>query len=581
MSESATEKERFADIDTIVRLHHGDPDNLIEILHAAQQLSGWLDRDLLAYLAVRLRLPPSLVYGVASFYHAFRLTTPGHHACTVCIGTSCHIKGGTTILRELERRLAIGAGMSLPDGSLSLNSVRCLGVCESAPLVMLDGVALGGVTPTELGDEVSRRHAADDWPTGAGWPDSPEPVLPVVGYEALLSVLNTQTPEQVCAVISASGLRGRAGGGYPTGLKWELVRRAPGKRKYLVANGDEGDPGAFMDRTIMESDPHRLLEGMAIGGYATGADCGFVYVRGEYPLAARRLRRAIMEAEAAGFLGTHIRGSGFSFRIRLRIGAGAFVCGEETALMASVMGRRGQPVIRPPYPAQQGLWGYPTLINNVETFSCIAPIIRNGAAWFSSVGTPGNSGTKVFSISGDVATVGVYEVPLGTTLREILAMAGGVVGGDFKAAQTGGAGGGCIPAACLDLPIDYDSLKPIGTTMGSGGLIILNDRRCMPDLARFFMEFCLDESCGKCTPCRAGTRQAVGLLAGITAGTGRREDLARLEEICLLMRDASLCGLGMSAPNPVLGTLRWFREEYEAHLHDGRCPSGVCGMEAR
>jgi len=346
-----------------------------------------------------------------------------------------------------------------------------------------------------------------------------------------------------------------------------------------VANGDEGDPGAFMDRTLMESDPHRLLEGMAIAGYAIGAERGFVYVRSEYPLAALRLRRAIREAEQAGLLGRHLLGSDFSFRIQVRIGAGAFVCGEETALMASIMGRRGQPLVRPPYPSQRGLWGRSTLINNVETFGCIAPIILRGAAWFNSMGTPDNSGTKVFSISGDVATVGVLEVPLGTTLRELLEMAGGVTGGKFKAAQTGGASGGCIPASHLDTPVDYESLTHLGTIMGSGGLVIMNDQRCMPDMAHFFMRFCQDESCGKCAPCRAGTQQASRLLARITSGTAELKDLDQLEELCHLMHDSSLCGLGMAAPTPVLSTLHWFRDEYEAHIRSGRCPNGVCNCE--
>ena len=331
-----------------------------------------------------------------------------------------------------------------------------------------------------------------------------------------------------------------------------------------------------MDRTLMECDPHRVLEGMAIAGYAVGAASGYVYVRGEYPLAARRLRQAIQQAEQDGTLGRRLFGTGFSFKVRLRIGAGAFVCGEETSLMASIMGRRGQPVIRPPYPAQRGLWGNSTLINNVETFGSIPAIITRGAEQFRTLGTPGSSGTKVFSISGDVARVGVVEVPLGTTLRELLTLAGGVTGGGFKAAQTGGASGGCIPASQIDLPIDYESLRDIGTIMGSGGLVVLNDMRCMVDLARFFMQFCCDESCGTCSPCRAGTRQALVILDRICAGQGNEADLQQLEELCHLMQDTSLCGLGMAAPTPVLSTLRWYRDEYLAHIREGSCPAGVC-----
>jgi bidirectional [NiFe] hydrogenase diaphorase subunit len=319
---------------------------------------------------------------------------------------------------------------------------------------------------------------------------------------------------------------------------------------------------------------------MAIAGYAVGATTGFVYVRCEYPLAARRLREAIEQAETTGNLGRNLFGTHFSFIARVRIGAGAFVCGEETALMASIMGRRGQPVIRPPYPAQKGLWGHATLINNVETFGSIAAIIGKGVEQFRVLGTPGNSGTKVFSISGDVARVGVVEVPLGTTVRELLALAGGVTGGKFKAAQTGGASGGCIPAGHMDLPIDYESLKGIGTIMGSGGLVVLNDTRCMVDMARFFMQFCCDESCGKCTPCRAGTRQALRILDAICTGQGNEADLQQLEELCRLMQETSLCGLGIAAPTPVLSTMRWYRDEYLAHIREGCCPAGVCNRQA-
>jgi len=318
---------------------------------------------------------------------------------------------------------------------------------------------------------------------------------------------------------------------------------------------------------------------MSIAGYAVGAASGFVYVRGEYPLAARRLREAIQEAEKRGLLGRNLFGTHFSFTVRVRIGAGAFVCGEETALMASIMGRRGQPLIRPPYPPQKGLWGHPTLINNVETFGSIAAIIARGSEEFRTLGTDGSRGSKVFSISGDVAKVGVVEVPLGTTLRELLSLAGGVIGGGFKAAQTGGASGGCIPVEQMDLPIDYESLKEIGTIMGSGGLVVLNDTRCMVDVARFFMQFCSDESCGKCTPCRAGTRQALRILDRIRSGLGEESDLQQLEELCRLMQETSLCGLGMAAPTPVLSTLRWYRHEYLAHIREGRCPAGVCTRE--
>ena len=580
-------------------------DALIEILHARQQEHGWLDTPLLAQLAGELKLPPSLVYGVASFYHAFRLHPRGTNHCTVCIGTSCHIAGGSRIMGELEKKFNLTCGSTASDGSLSLERVGCLGLCGMAPLIKIEG----GGTTAKLHARLSPERAIefvqsavsgenvrgdDVFPVPVFGPESSRIVLSNCGviapeslesarqagaYSIMADVVRDVPPEEVCRRVTSSGLRGRGGGGWATGRKWDLVRRASGRRKFVVANGDEGDPGAFMDRTLMESDPHRILEGMAIAGYAVGARLGYLYVRGEYPLAASRLRTAISQAEAAGFLGKNIFGSGFSFTVRIRIGAGAFVCGEETALMASIMGRRGQPVIRPPYPAQRGLWGASTLINNVETFGSIAAILRNGADWFRSIGTPGNSGTKVFSISGDVARVGVVEVPLGTTLREILELAGGVTNGTLKAAQTGGAGGGCIPASAMDLPIDYDSLKPLGSMAGSGGLVVISDRRCMVDVARFFMRFCRDESCGKCTPCRTGTQQAVRLLDAICNGSGAEADLEQLEELCHLMQETSLCGLGMSAPNPVLSTLRWYRAEYLAHVRDGNCPAGVCFPE--
>ena len=565
---------------------HSD-DRLIEVLHAIQQNYGYLERGMLRRVAAALKLPPSLVYGVASFYHAFRLEPPNNTVCSVCTGTACHLKGGTRLLRQLASHLA---GNRSP---ITLDEVRCMGACGLAPLVRIDQ---GGFVRFHGGMDADTTQAAfanGHHPQGMEhlppteilsfatetaallYPDSTGISAQNDTYATLIQVIGTMSPDEVCEHIAASGLRGRGGAGYPTGLKWQQVRETPGNRKYVVANGDEGDPGAFMDRTLMENDPHRLLEGMALAGYAVGADRGYVYVRGEYPLAAARLRRAIEEAESAGHLGRDIGGGRFSFTVRVRIGAGAFVCGEETALMASIMGRRGQPAIRPPYPAQRGLWGCPTLINNVETLACVPLILAQGVAAFRTLGSNGNNGSKIFSLSGDIARCGVVEVPLGTTLRHLLDAVGGVTGGNFKAAQTGGASGSCIPATHLDMPLDYETPREIGTIMGSGGIVILNDARCMVDLARFFMHFCSDESCGKCTPCRSGTRQALRILDDICSGTATEEYLSDLEELCLLMRDASLCGLGQSAPTVVLGTLRWYRHEYLAHLTDG-CPCGVC-----
>ena len=389
------------------------------------------------------------------------------------------------------------------------------------------------------------------------------------------------TPSDVCAEILKSGLRGRGGAGYPTGLKWQTVQKAPGDRKYVVANGDEGDPGAYMDRTTMESDPHRVLEGMAIAGYAVGADQGYVYVRGEYPLAAKRLEKAIKQAERGGLLGNRVMDSPFNFRIDIRMGAGAFVCGEETALMQSIMGRRGQPVTRPPYPAQKGLWEAPTLINNVETLGNIPMIINKGAEWYAGMGTEKSKGTKIFALAGKTVNTGLIEVPIGITLREIVYdIGGGILGGrTFKAAQTGGPSGGCIPADCLDTPMDYESLAALGSIMGSGGLIVMDDTTCMPDVARFFMDFCMDESCGKCGPCRGGTVQMHRILTRITEGAATMDDLKNLEELCRMVKDTSLCGLGQTAPNPTMSTLRYFRDEYEAHIRDHHCPAGVCRFD--
>jgi NADH-quinone oxidoreductase subunit F len=398
------------------------------------------------------------------------------------------------------------------------------------------------------------------------------------GYAALDRVLSSLSPREVIELVKASGLRGRGGAGFPTGRKWELCAASPGDEKYLICNADEGDPGAFMDRGVLEGDPHSVLEGMAIAAYAIGADEGYIYVRAEYPIAVEHLQIAIAQAEQMGLLGDNILGSDFSFHLKLKEGAGAFVCGEETALMASIEGRRGMPKPRPPFPAQSGLWGKPTNINNVETFANVAPVILNGAAWFASMGTEKSKGTKVFSLAGKVANTGLVEVPMGITPREVIFdIGGGIAGGRaFKAAQMGGPSGGCIPAAHLDLPIDYESLTAVGSMMGSGGMIVTDEATCIVDLARFFLAFVQSESCGKCVPCRVGTRRMLEILTRITQGYGREEDLETLERMALTIKDSSLCGLGQTAPNPVLSTIRYFRDEYLAHIRDKRCPAGVC-----
>jgi bidirectional [NiFe] hydrogenase diaphorase subunit len=412
-------------------------------------------------------------------------------------------------------------------------------------------------------------------------PERIEDYIAAEGYQALTNALHTMTPAQVNEQVTISGLRGRGGAGYPTGLKWSTVAKARGDKKYVICNADEGDPGAFMDRSVLESDPQRVLEGMALAAYAVGASEGYIYVRSEYPIAAQRLRTAIRQAERKGFLGKNICDTTFEFTVDVRLGAGAFVCGEETALIASIEGGRGTPKPRPPYPAQEGLFGCPTLINNVETFANIAPIIRKGGAWYAAIGTEKSKGTKVFALAGRINKTGVVEVPMGITLREIIYDIGGGIPDDkkLKAVQTGGPSGGFIPEQFLDMPVDYESLGKVGSIMGSGGMIVMDETSCMVDVAKFFMEFCRDESCGKCIPCRVGTAQMYGILNKITRGEATLDDLALLEEMCDVVRHTSLCGLGQTAPNPVLSTLRYFRDEYVAHIEDKHCPAGVCDMK--
>jgi NADH:ubiquinone oxidoreductase subunit F (NADH-binding)/(2Fe-2S) ferredoxin/Pyruvate/2-oxoacid:ferredoxin oxidoreductase delta subunit len=409
-------------------------------------------------------------------------------------------------------------------------------------------------------------------------PENIEDYIAVDGYQALGKVLSQMTPEQVIEEISVSGLRGRGGAGFPAGKKWQFVRQAQGQPKYIICNADEGDPGAFMNRRVLEGDPHSVIEGMIIAAYAIGASQGYVYCRAEYPLAVRTLNTAIKQAREFGLLGEHILGSDFSFDLEVRMGAGAFVCGEETALMASIEGKRGEPRPRPPFPAVKGLWGKPTNINNVESYANVPQIILQGAAWFAGMGTEKSKGTKTFTIAGDVKHTGLIEVPLGIILREVIYDVGGGIKEDraFKAVQTGGPMGGCLPAEYLDMPVDYESLAAAGSIMGSGGMIVMDERNCMVDIARFFMEFTQAESCGKCTPCRVGTKRILEILERICAGKGRPGDIETLEMLCRQIKSTSLCGLGQGAPNPVESTLKHFRPEYEAHIYEKRCPAKVC-----
>ncbi|MCC6454845.1 MAG: SLBB domain-containing protein [Caldilineaceae bacterium] len=522
-----------------------------------------------------------------------------------CASTPCLSSGGTSVQNAINAAIKT-RGL---DADVQIVATGCMGPCSRGPVVTVQekdkpDIVYQGVTP-EIAEQIVEAHVLGSQPPpdaalpadmpfmtkqhkvvlsncGIVDPELLDDYLAHDGYRALDKVLHEMTPEEVCNEIIQSGLRGRGGAGYPAGVKWDLVRKAASDKKYVVANGDEGDPGAYMDRALMESDPHRILEGMAIAGYAVGAEQGFLYVRGEYPIAAQRIEKAIRAAERRGLLGSRILETNFNFRIDVRIGAGAFVCGEETALMQSIMGRRGQPVPRPPFPAQSGLWGKPTLINNVETFGNIVPVIQQGAAWFSATGTAKSKGTKVFALAGKVTNTGLIEVPMGMTLREIVYDIGGGIPENlaFKAAQTGGPSGGCIPAEHLDTPMDYESLKSLGSIMGSGGLIVMDEQSCMVDVAKYFMDFCADESCGKCVPCRVGTVEMHRILDRISQGRATLDDLQTLRELCELVRDTSLCGLGQSAPNPVLSTLRYFLDEYIAHIEEHRCPAGVCTMES-
>lgn len=527
----------------------------------------------------------------------------------VCAGTGCHSSGCGAVEKAIEQRVQ---EQGLAD-EVKILRTGCFGFCKMGPIVMVypegafychvkeedaptivDEHLLKGrlverllytdihnPKPTTIFQDIGfykKQHRVALANCGAIDPEDIEEYIGLDGYQALATAVTSLTPAQVILEIKNSGLRGRGGGGFSTGLKWQFAAQAPGKVKYVICNADEGDPGAFMDRSILEGDPHSVIEAMALAGYAIGASIGYVYVRAEYPIAISRLSTAIKQARELGVLGNGIFGSDFNFDVSIRLGAGAFVCGEETALIASIEGRRGMPKSRPPYPAVKGLWDKPTLINNVETFANIPQIMRHGAGWFAAMGTEKSKGTKVFALAGNINNTGLVEVPMGTTLREIVYDIGGGIPGEraFKACQTGGPSGGCLPADYLDTAVDYDSLTAVGSMMGSGGLIVMDEDTCMVDVARFFLEFTQEESCGKCVPCREGTKRMLEILEGITEGRGEASDIDLLEDLSETIKGASLCGLGQTAPNPVLATLRFFRDEYEAHIHEKRCPAGIC-----
>jgi len=527
----------------------------------------------------------------------------------VCGGTGCK-SSESEVIRNNFQKYVNEHGLS---NEVQIVTTGCFGFCEKGPIVKIlpDNTFYTRVTPKDVWEiteehlvkgrkvkhllykDPKSEHLVSDAKgmdfykkqirialRNCGFinPENIEEYIARDGYAALGSCLSEKTPEEVIRVIKDSGLRGRGGGGFPTGLKWEITRKAEGNRKYVVCNADEGDPGAFMDRSILEGDPHSVIEAMAICGFCVGADKGLVYIRAEYPLAIERLRTAIGQAKEYGLLGTDILGTGFDFDIELRYGAGAFVCGEETALIHSMEGKRGEPTVKPPFPAESGYLGKPTNVNNVETFANIPVIIQKGAAWFSSIGTEKSKGTKVFALAGNINNVGLIEVPMGTTLREIIYDIGGGIkdGREFKAVQTGGPSGGCLTKEFLDVPIDYDNLLKAGSMMGSGGMIVMDESNCMVSIARFYLEFTLDESCGKCTPCRIGNKRLHEILDKITSGNGTREDLERLRMLANVIKDTSLCGLGQTSPNPVLSTLDNFMDEYLAHVDEHKCPAGQC-----
>jgi bidirectional [NiFe] hydrogenase diaphorase subunit len=516
---------------------------------------------------------------------------------SVCMAAGCLSCQGEAVKDALTKEAA-NRGV---EGQCHVKGVGCMGLCSEGPLVSTSAGPLyqhvsstdaGAILNSLGGPPVQQLLCPTDTPffqrqrkivlenSGMIDPERIEEYIAQNGYRALVKALTEMTPPQVISEITTSGLRGRGGAGYPTGLKWSTVAKAAGTRKFVICNADEGDPGAFMDRSVLESDPHRVLEGMLIAAYAVGASEGYIYVRAEYPLAIKRLKTAIRQAERLGLLGTNICGTGFGLGIDLRLGAGAFVCGEETALIASIEGKRGTPRPRPPYPAMEGLLGQPTLINNVETYANVPPILRNGGAWYAQIGTEKSKGTKVFALAGRIRNTGLVEVPMGISLREMVFEIGGGIpdGKEFKAVQTGGPSGGCLPCETLDMPVEYESLAQAGSIMGSGGMIVMDESSCMVDVAKYFMDFCMTESCGKCIPCRVGTYQMHRILSAITDMTATDQDLKMLEELCDLVKHTSLCGLGQSAPNPVLSTLKYFLDEYRAHVLEHKCPAGVCGQ---
>jgi NADH:ubiquinone oxidoreductase subunit F (NADH-binding)/NAD-dependent dihydropyrimidine dehydrogenase PreA subunit/(2Fe-2S) ferredoxin len=523
----------------------------------------------------------------------------------VCMGTGGIAAGGVEVMSSFEKAFAAAGIQASVEKNCSVHKVGCRGFCARDVLV---DVIVNGSKATyqyikpDMVDRIVNEHIVSGVPV-ADWlvkddyhtfhnkqvkvvlsdcgevdPEDIDSYIGRGGYEATKKVLMAMTPHEIIEVIRASGLRGRGGAGFSTGTKWDMAIKAPGPIKYLICNADEGDPGAFMDRSVVEGNPHAVIEGMLIGAYAIGAPYGYVYIRAEYPLAVERLHLAIRQAKERGYLGKNILGKGFDFTIKVKLGAGAFVCGEETALIASIEGKRGQPRAKPPFPVQKGLWGYPTIINNVETLANVPYIIRKGASWYAGMGTEKSKGTKVFALTGKIQNSGLIEVPMGIPLKEVIYdIGGGIEGGKkLKAVQTGGPSGGCIPSNIIETTLDYESLGKVGSIMGSGGMVVLDETDCMVNVAKYFLQFTQAESCGKCVPCRVGTKRLLEILTRITEGRGREGDIELLETLCTDVKTSSLCGLGQSAPNPILSTIKYYRDEYEAHIFEKRCPAGVC-----
>ena len=620
-------------VEKIIERHGRDSGRLIPILQETQKELGYLPEEAMLQIAEALNIPVGKVFGVATFYTLFATAPKGRYIVRICESAPCHIRGAEEIVAALEEELAIGPGQTTPDGLFTLEHTSCLGVCGVAPAIMINDEVYGNLTPEKVREIINQyregttygKVRTEDIPVivedhllkgrivqspvcrekpgeqiaGSAQPSYYKPQKRVVlrncglinpesieeyiardGYAALGKALTGMKPMDVTEEIKASGLRGRGGAAFPTGLKWSFTAKVEADQKYIVCNADEGEPGTFKDRLILEGDPHGVLEGMAISGYAVGATKGLIYIRGEYRQSIERLTKAIAQARELGLLGDGIFGTGFSFDVEIREGMGAYICGDETALIESIEGNRGEPRVKPPFPGVSGLWGKPTVVNNVETLANIAPIIQNGSAWFKSMGTEKSPGTKVFTMTGDINVEGLIEAEMGMPLRKIIyEIGGGIPGGrEFKMAQIGGTSGGCLPASFLDLPMDYDTLAQNGVALGSGALLVMDASHCVVDVIKCFQKFFAHESCGRCTPCREGTVRLYEMVQAIGEGEGSMEDLAVMEALGNVMLTASLCGLGQTASVPLLTCLKFFRPEIEAHIIEKRCPAGICPM---